>query len=863
MRRLVLLFLLFLLSSFLIPFASDRLTAQQAAPTEPLRTAADRPVDVQHIRLDFNVDLVNRSVAARATLDLRTLRPIRSLTLDAVDFEVRKVERQLKNERVAVPFSHDGKRLVLDLESGWPDDHPATLVIDYVIRDPRAGLHFFGPSKIEPDVPLTVWSQGEPTTNRYWIPCFDHPGEMQTSEMFVTVSEGLEVLSNGRLVSRTANPDRSVTFHWKQEQPHVSYLITLVVGRFDIVEEKWRDLPVLYYVPKGRKDEVARTFGRTREMLDLFSRKFGIDYPWEKYAQVVVEQFTAGGMENTSATTLHDRVLHDERSMLDHSPDGLIAHELAHQWWGDLVTCRDWAHLWLNEGFASYAEALWDEHLLGTDEYAYTMLTKGRAAIAGGRDRPVVDRRYPSPGSMFDARAYPKGAYILHMLRRKLGEDVFWKGIQTYGKEHRHRSVETSDFRKTMERVSGRSLERFFYDWTERPGSPTLEVTTEYLPDTKQAKVVVKQTQTGEAFAVPLDIAFVGPWSSQPIRLEQTLDEKERTFYVALPGRPTRVDVDPDQAILGYIKENKSREWWTAQLTESPSVALRVRAAQHFGQSKQPADREALIKALASEKYWGVQSEIVRALGDQGGDVSRDALVAQLTHPEAKTRRAIVEQLGKFHRDAKVAAALKEVLRKGDASYGVESAALTAYAKLQQPDAVNVILPWLAKPSHNEVLRTAALGALGNTQDLAALDTLLSWTQRGKPRDCRIAAINALSRLSQTANPTDAQRDRIAVAVAACLDGEMPRVRRAAVSTLRDLGSSGTPALAALEALQAHDPDDGVRDLAQRAIERIRSTSTVPVELTRLREELERLRRSQEQLLDRIQRYEKIEKKGS
>jgi aminopeptidase N len=234
-------------------------------------------VDVRHIRLDLNVDLPNRTATARATLDVRTLRPVRSLTLDAVDFEVKKVERHFSAEAAAVPFSHDGKRLVLDLDPAWPADRSAKLVIDYVIRDPKAGLHFFGPSKTEPDVPLTVWSQGEPTTNRHWIPCFDHPDEKQTSEMFVTVAEGFDVLSNGRLVGKKSSGDKSVTFHWKQEQPHVSYLMTLVVGQFDIVEEKWKDLPVLYYVPKGRKEEIARTFGRTREMLDLFSRKFGID----------------------------------------------------------------------------------------------------------------------------------------------------------------------------------------------------------------------------------------------------------------------------------------------------------------------------------------------------------------------------------------------------------------------------------------------------------------------------------------------------------------------------------------------------------------------------------------------------------
>src|SRR5439155_1413548 len=264
------------------------------------------------------------------------------------------------------------------------------------------------------------------------------------------------------------NTDKSVTFHWRQDKPHVSYLVTLVVGRFDVVREEWQGLPVLYYVPKGHKDDVARTFGRTRDMLAFFSKRFGVDYPWEKYAQVVVEQFTAGGMENTSAMTLTEFALHDQRSMLDSSPDGLIAHELA--------------------------------------------------------------------------------------------QELFWRCIQRYRSEHKFRSADTADFRKTLERETGRSLERFFYDWTERPGNPVLEINTEYLPDTKQARVGVKQTQAGEAYHFPLKVVFCIPEpksgavasgaTNRATVFEQEIMEKEHVFFVPLAARPVRIDVDPDQAVL-------------------------------------------------------------------------------------------------------------------------------------------------------------------------------------------------------------------------------------------------------------------------------------------------------------------------
>jgi aminopeptidase N len=829
---------------------------------EPLRTAGDRPFEIKHIRLDLRVDLAKKTVDARATLDVRALRPIASLSFDAVEFEVRGVS-VARGEQDASPtrFSHDGQKLAIDLDRPWPGDEAGTIRVDYRVREPRSGLHFFGPTDAEPDVPLTVWSQGEAITNRFWFPCVDRPNQRQSTELVVTVADGYEVLSNGKLLNRKANDDQTVTWHWRQEQPHVAYLVTLVVGKFDVTREDWNGLPVSYYVPRGRQPDVARTFGRTREMLDFFSKRFGIAYPWEKYAQVVVEQFTAGGMENTSATTLTDRALLNERAFLDTNPDGLIAHELAHQWWGDLVTCRDWSHLWLNEGFATFAEVIWAEHHLGANEGAYLLVEKGRSAMAGGKERPVVDRHYSTPASMFDARSYPKGGWLLHMLRRQVGEEAFWRGLSRYGTEHRLRSVETADLRRTFERETGRDLERFFYDWTERPGHPVLEIASEYLPETKQVRLVVKQTQAGEAFHVPLKVLLRGGSESKMVLVEQGLSEKEHTFFALVSDRPTRIDIDPEQSLLAEIKESKGRDLWLAQLA-SADVAARVRAAEYFGKSKTPADRDTLIQALATEKFWGTQVEIVAALGESGGDSSRAALIKTLSHTHPKVRRAAADQLAKFRNDAAAADALKSLLAKGDDSYLVEAAALKAYAKVKSESAVPVLLPWLAKSSQNELLRSATLEGLGETQDIAALDTLTTWTKRGKPRLARAAALTALSKLGQAAALSDAQRSQVVTTISACLDNESMPIRRAAITALRDLGRTASPSLSALDALARHDPDERLRFLAQKAASQVRSQSPVPAELGRLREELESLRKAQEALKIKQEQIEKLERKG-
>src|SRR5262249_10124616 len=284
-----------------------------------------------------------------------------------------------------------------------------------------------------------------------------------------------------------------------------------------------------------------------------------------------------------------DRALHDERSMLDSSPDALIAHELAHQWWGDLVTCRDWSHLWLNEGFASYAEALWEEHKRGPDEYAYVMWNKGKQARAGGRERPVAAPRYPFPRSMFDARVYPKGAFVLHMLRQRLGEKAFWAGIQRWGAEHKYQSVETSDFRRTLERVSGRDLEHFFHDWLERPGHPVLDVTTEYDAEARAVRVLVKPTQPGDAFHFPLTVR-VGQGAKPAVVVTEPITVKEQWLTIAA-APPDVVEIDPELAVLADVQESKGRDLWLAQLRGGSTVSSRLRAVEQLGKGKTQVER--------------------------------------------------------------------------------------------------------------------------------------------------------------------------------------------------------------------------------------------------------------------------------
>jgi aminopeptidase N len=829
---------------------------------EPLRTASDRPITIDNISLDLRVDLAKKTVDSKATISFRCVKPTQTVSLDAVDFVVKHVAAKLGQKSIdPARFTSDGKKLIVDLGTRLQAGEAGTLEVAYRVQEPKDGLHFFVPGKSDRETPLLVWSQGETSTNRYWIPCIDEPDQRQTTEIIVTVPEGFEAVSNGKLVQRQDNPaEKTVTFHWKQEIPHPSYLVTLVVGEFDVVRHEWEGIPVLYYVPKGHRAEAEPTYGRTPEMLAYFSQRFGVRYPWAKYAQVTCFQF-GGGMENTSATTMGERILCDQRSLLDRTSESIVSHELAHQWWGDMVTCRDWSHTWLNEGFASYAEALWDEHARGSDEYAYNMDRKAARAIRAGKERPVMDRRYTNPQSMFDDRSYPKGAWIVHMLRNRLGDEAFWKGIQRYGTENQFHSVETCDLRRSLERATGRDLERFFYDWVERPGNPELDVATEYLPDSQQARLTIKQTQAGEPFEFPLKIVLTCAGQKEPVVLNEMMTEKELNVRLSIPGPLERIDIDPDQAILMELKETKAHALWRAQLLESPSVSVRLRAVQHFAQSKATEDHELLARALDQERFWGVRIELATALGNAKGPAAKQALLKGLKETDARVRRACVEGLGKLGADTEVAATLKDILGKGDPSYAVEGAALTAYARQEQKDAVAIITPWLSKTSHQDTLADAALAALGATEDPAVLDTLLNWTKPEKPRSRRAAAVRGLALLAKSKRLKDDQRQQIVKTLMAALESDDQFSRVAAIRALPDLGALANSALPLLDKMAQEQSRSGLRRIIKEAADKIRAQSGTgrPAEtgeLNRLREEVKRLEREQEELRKRLDKFE-------
>jgi aminopeptidase N len=832
-------------------------TPKELRAEEELKTAASRPVDILHIRLELAVKLKERTVAGSATIDFAAVQPTQVLSLNAVGHEVSAVRvLGAGAESKPLSFENSGKTIDIDLGRRLERGEKRKIRIEYQVRNPEAGLYFFQPTKAEPDVPLTVWSQGEPVSNSHWFPCLDNPNERQTTELLATVDDGFEVLSNGKLESKRQLNNGQVQFHWKQSKPHVAYLVTLVVGEFEVGRTEWRGRPVTYYVHKSRAADMERTFRNTTKMLDFFSERFGIEYPWEKYAQVVVEQFMWGGMENTSATTLYPATMHDERALVDGSPDWLIAHELGHQWWGDLVTCKDWSHLWLNEGFATYCEVLWAEHYKGKDERDYLLLKESRQARSGSAlTRPVVDRHYPDPSTMFDSRAYPKGGWILHMLRSQLGDDDFFRGIQRYGTVYAYQTVETNDLRQVFERLYGVSLERFFHDWTERPGHPTVLVKSSYSAKDKQMKLEVKQTQKAEPFYIPLHIELTIP-GGEPVELRRLMTDREFTVYLPVEQRPTLIRVDPEVTLLADIKEEKARDWWQAQLT-APTVIERIRAIEHLVAGKTDANREAIAKVLKDDPFWGVRVEAAKAIGKLAGNISRKALLAGLAQPDAKVRKACVDGLGSFSGNEDVISALKAKYEKGDESYIVEAAMVTALVKILKVTPVALLQKALEKPSHREAIRLAALRGLAKSDDSKILKLLVEWTQRGKPRTCRHEAIRQVAAVIIRAKPDAKITDPIVDRFVEMFDeGEGARTRQVLAETLGRLGTRARVSGDRLRVLADADPNGRVRSAAKKAAEDSQKEPGTAAELARLRKEVEAANKRNSNLEKRLEKLE-------
>jgi aminopeptidase N len=771
-------------AAFVLAMAGSLAATQSvnATPPDGLHWPPSRAARVTNTKLALHFDFRRREIFGRETVTLRPIQPgLRRFYLDSSGLTITSV-RLLRGGGAAIPlpFARRDPRLWITLDRAYqPRD---TIRIRIVYQGvPAAGLFFVHPSRLYPHRPREVYSQGEPELNHFWFPCWDYPNDMATSETVVTVPAGLSVVSNGKLI-RVTHAGATTTYDWRESVPHSSYLTSIAAGPWRKVRDRYENKPVDYYVPRGVSAARARrSFHLTPDMIAFFSRATGVDYPYEQYAQVAVHDFLFGGQENVSATTLTDTTLHSARADRDYSSTGLVDHELGQHWFGDYVQGRDWADIWLNEGFATYMEALYTQHHRGYDAYRHAVYQDQLADQAeqrGGDLRPLVDRRYADPLDLFDAVTHEKGAAVLDMLRfvvdgpaaarRPAGQhEPLFRGLHAYLTKYRGRAVDTHQLIQALRATTGRELGWFFREWVYQKGHPDYRVAARYSAGTKSEAVTVAQAQRGRGvprvFTMPMELAFHGAGGAFRDVIVRN-DARRQTFTIQLAFRPLWVDFDPDDFLDKSLVFPQPAAALIAAAEHDPEMMSRLWATQQLGTQAGAASRAepALERVLASDGFYAVRAAAAGSLAELGGRRAQTALLAALSlarQPDDRVRAAVVDALAPFARQSRIYAALVRALGH-DRSYAVEAAAARAIGKSGNPGAFAVLREDVAPPPAAAVpeihVLQAELAAMAATHDTRAIPILLAWARAGEPERARAAALGALA-----AVPADPLRARM------------------------------------------------------------------------------------------------------
>ncbi|MGH9678443.1 MAG: M1 family metallopeptidase, partial [Candidatus Acidiferrales bacterium] len=459
--------------------------------------APSREYDLQNVRVSLRFDIEQHKVIGEVTHTLSALRDgLTHLDFDCADLTVSSARVNGKD----APFELTGNELRVTLAQPAVAGEKYEVDLRYEGK-PTTGLYFILPDKDDPGRPKEIWTQGEAEDTHHYIPIYDYPNDRATTEMILTVPGDWLTVSNGKLLSVVDDPDGEKAWTWRQSLPVSTYLISFVAGEFQEKKDTWHDIPVDYYVPRGMEDAIDPTFDHTKLMLDFFSQRFGVPYPWAQYAQTAVDDFVASGMENVSATTVATRdLIHAQLAgEKPEGADGLVSHEMTHQWFGDLVTCKDWTNTWLNEGFATFGAALWEEHYYGADAAAYHYWRERNRWMPSRELYPIpIVTRNIDDSVEYVGNVYDKAGWVIQMLREQLGDEAFFRAMKHYLDANRLRNVVTADLAKAVEESTGENVDRFFDQWIYGAGAPRFAVQSSYDAAEKKVSLDVRQTQKVE-----------------------------------------------------------------------------------------------------------------------------------------------------------------------------------------------------------------------------------------------------------------------------------------------------------------------------------------------------------------------------
>src|SRR5580700_6263534 len=546
--------------------------------------APSRDYHLQNVRVSLHFDLDQRKVIGDVTHTLSTLRDgVTHLDFDCAELTVSSARVNGKN----ATFDLGNDKLRVQLAQPAKSGEKFEVELKYEGK-PTSGLFFILPDKDDPRRAREIWTQGEAEDTHHYIPIYDYPNDRTTSEMILTVPRDWITVSNGKLLSVQDAPDGQKTWTWRQSLPASTYLISFVAGEYKEKKDSWRNIPITFNVPRGMEDTIDPTFSHTKEMLDFFSDRFGVPYPWEQYAQTAVDDFVASGMENVSATTLAARdILHSEfASEKPEAVDSLISHEMTHQWFGDLVTCKDWTNTWLNEGFATFGANLWEEHYYGVDASSYRYWRDQNTWMQSRELYPIpIVTREINDSVEYVGNVYDKAGWVIQMLREQLGDEAFFRALKHYLEANRLENVVSADLAKAIEESTGTNVDLFFDQWIYGAGAPRFVVRSSYDETAKKVSLSVKQIQKVEEhvglFRVPIEVSITTSSGEKAFPIE--VSKAEETFTFAVDGPPQMVLFDKGDKILKSVDFQKTSEEWIRQLKTATDVPDRADEAFALG----------------------------------------------------------------------------------------------------------------------------------------------------------------------------------------------------------------------------------------------------------------------------------------
>ena len=651
---------------------NDSLQEAIEAVPQIYRATYTRYADLIHTKLEITPDWKTTQVAGKATIQLKQhFYTSDSVRLNAKGMDIHQV-CLLKKEGQKIPlkYSYADNMLRIQLDRMYTKDEDFLMFIDYTakpeevkgggsaaIRDDK-GFYFINPDGKLPDKPKEFWTQGETESNSVWFPTIESPDQKMTQEIYITVDSNYKTLSNGLLLSSTNHPDGTRTDYWKQSLPAAPYLTMIAAGDYAIVKDKWKSIELSYYVDPPYEKYARMIFGNTPEMMDFFSRLLGVDYPWEKFAQIVVHDYISGAMENTTAVVHGTSIQQDSGEYIDGNYEDYISHELFHHWFGDLVTCESWSNLTLNEGFADYSEYLWREHKFGRDDAdRQNQSEQASYMYATAKDEPALLRfTYDDKEDMYDAISYNKGGRVLHMLRKYVGDSAFFASLKLYLDTKRFSSAEVNDLRMAFEQITGEDLNWYFNQWFVFPGKPSLSISYTWDEVNSQQSILLRQTQDfskNTLYRIPLDVDFY--YNNKVERKRIVMDSAKQEFTFTLPVKPDLVNVDAEKMLLCTKTDKKDQSAFLFQFYHAPLYLDRFESLTKLADNYRTGTPEAkVVMDALNDPYWKIRLTALDNISELAKN-NADSLLPKLQQlaqhdSVSDVREAAYKTIGKYYR---------------------------------------------------------------------------------------------------------------------------------------------------------------------------------------------------------------------